>query len=424
MLTLLRRPLYRRLLFSYGISSFGRWFDLVAMMIIFGYVWEADPLIIALIPVAYAVPGVLFSQFAAVWADRVNKVRLMQAADIGTAFLTIGLIFAPGAPSALLLLFFRACFTVVHFPSQQALVKEVVPAEFVVKAVTLNGALNEASKIAGPFLGGAVAAAFSPQICLAVNAAAHFFSAAVVHKAGAKAGAPVSQAVEIRSPFWQNWKEGWKFLLQRRALWLSIGFLMPGMFAVQMVDIQIPVILRQIAPQQPELIGWIMGASGAGALIMMTLLQRLKSIRAYGKLLGVSMVFLGAGFGGITFYQAEMSFLIPILCGLMTGFGVGVFSIVIGALLQQETTEDTISRISGIFNSLSNTVVLAAPITGGVLMGMFPPVYVYLCVSGVLILLGISGILLQKKLWGNTSDEDENLSSQESNICADKKAAR
>ncbi|SDO24701.1 MFS transporter [Alkalicoccus daliensis] len=395
MKALLKNKPYGRLFVSYAISSLGRWFDMVAVMILFGYLWQAEPLTIALIPIAYALPAVVFSQFAAVWADKINKIRLMQSADAATAILTAGLIFAPGPPEALLILTLRACFSVIHFPAQQSLVKEIVPENLIVKAVTLNGSVNEASKIIGPFLGGALAAGFSPQLCIALNAAAHLFSSMILHPAAKTAGAPSASSIKQFS-FWENWKDGWLYVVRHRPLWLSISFVLAALFFLQMVDVQIAVLLRNTAPGQPELIGWIMGSSGTGALIMMILLQRLKEIRLYGIFLGCSMLLLGAGFGGIGIFHQGMPVLFPVICGFAAGLGVGIFSVTIGAVLHRETSEASITRVSGIYNSLSNSVVLAAPLAGGVLTGIFSPVYVFLAVASALLFLGSLGIAFQK----------------------------
>lgn len=399
MISLLKIKPYGRLFVSYGISSLGRWFDMTAMLVLFGFIWQADPLTMAFIPIAYALPPVLFSQFAAVWIDKFNKIRLMQAADAAVALLSIALIFAPGTHTALLILLLRACFSVVHFPAQQSLVKEVVPAQLIVKAVTLNGAVNEAAKIIGPFLGGALTAAFSPLLCIAFNAAAHLLSAFLLQPAVKSAGAPLPPFGKETSAFWKDWKEGWLFVFQRRALWFSMFFGLLSLFAIHMVDIQITVLLRNTAPEQPELVGWIMGASGAGALLAMIILQRLKEIRTYGTCFGSSMLLTGLGFGGIGLFHQGLPSYLPIISGFTAGIGVGIFSVTIGAVLHRETTSAAIARVSGIYNSLSSFIVLTAPLAGGMLVSVFSPAAIFSAVAAALLFLGITGIVVQQRLW-------------------------
>ncbi|TGV17788.1 arabinose ABC transporter permease, partial [Mesorhizobium sp. M00.F.Ca.ET.186.01.1.1] len=41
---------FRTLLTAYGLSTLGDWFDFIAVAIFLGYVWEADPMTMALLP--------------------------------------------------------------------------------------------------------------------------------------------------------------------------------------------------------------------------------------------------------------------------------------------------------------------------------------------------------------------------------------
>src|SRR5690625_2199811 len=117
---------YVMLFSSYAISAFGRFFDMLAVMLMFSYVWQSEPWMIALIPVVYPFPHAFFSQFACVWIDRGKKVRIMLLADLLTAVFTITLIFISNPCVMLGIILVRSGVTVVHFPAQQALVRQVV----------------------------------------------------------------------------------------------------------------------------------------------------------------------------------------------------------------------------------------------------------------------------------------------------------
>lgn len=84
-----------RLFVAYALATFGDWFDALAIQVMVAYRWGADPLIIALIPVCMAVPGILFGSVAGALADRLHKVRIMILCDGITIALTVGILFAP-----------------------------------------------------------------------------------------------------------------------------------------------------------------------------------------------------------------------------------------------------------------------------------------------------------------------------------------
>ncbi|GEL77684.1 MFS transporter [Tenuibacillus multivorans] len=393
---------FMRLFYSYSISMFGRWFDMVAIMILFSYIWEANPIIIALIPVAYALPHAFLSQFAGILADRFNKVKLMLTADIATVILTLTLLTAPNPWIAISIILLRAIFTVIHFPAQQSLIKHVVKKELIMKAVSLNGSVDQLTKIIGPFIGGALASAFTPHLSLLINAVAYFISALIllsVLKQGQKETTTDTHKKE-KVPFWQSWKEGWIVVLQSKIIIVSILFSLISFTGVQMVDAQIAVLLREIAPTRPELVGWIMASSGAGALVIIWFLNRMDQLSSYGLILGGSVFLIGAGFGGVGFLYVGVPSIIPVILGFIAGLGVGLFSIGINYILQKETSEANIGRVSGIFSSITSLMILFAPLIGGMLVNWFDTSTVYQMIGIVLTSIGLIGIVLRKVLWG------------------------
>ncbi|MGP4072717.1 MFS transporter [Piscibacillus sp. B03] len=408
-LSIWKNKTFIRLFSSYSISMLGRWFDMVAIMILFSYVWRTDPLIIALIPVAYALPQALFSQFAGILADRFNKVKLMLTADIFTAFLTFALFLTPGPWIALTILLIRATLTVVHFPAEQSLIKHIVHEKLIVKAVTMNGTVDQFTKIVGPFLGGALATAFSPQLCILFNAIAYVISAFILVTL-LKKDPTQEQTNEVKKdkkPFWESWREGWSALLSSRILVVSIAFSLIGFTAIQMVDVQFSVLLREIAPDRPELVGWIMGSSGGGALTIMLILNRFEELRGYGWILGSSVLLIGVGFGGAGFLTTGISSIIIIALGFIAGVGVGLFTIGLNVILQRETNIENIGRISGIFSSLTSVMILVAPIIGGALVSIIGVSSVYQFIGVSLTFIGLIGIIFRNRLWREISNQHQ-----------------
>ncbi|WP_163579746.1 MFS transporter [Gracilibacillus saliphilus] len=400
---------FMRLFSSYSVSMLCRWFDMVAVMILFSYVWEADPFIIALIPVAFALPHALFSQFFGILADRFNKVKLMLVADVSTAILTLFLFMAPNPWIALPIIMLRATLTVIHYPAQQALIKNIVEEKLIVKAVTLNGSVDQLSKIIGPFLGGALASAFSPELCILFNAVAYALSAFIMISVLKKGKIDIQSNLEGESSdtsFWQSWREGWSTVFKSRILLVSITFSLLSFIVIQMVDAQIAVLLREIAPSRPELVGWLMGAAGAGAFVILLIMNRFNKIQTYGLFLGGSALCIGIGFGGMGFLYAGVPNYIPISLGFVAGLGVGLFSFGINLVLQKESTNENIGRVSGIFSSLTSLMVLVAPLVGGILVRVISVTVVYQFIGLSLFAIGITGIIFRKALWRESSKKD------------------
>jgi MFS family permease len=120
---------FQRLFLSYSFSTMGDWFDMMAITVLISYVWNSDPMILALVPLTFAVPGLLFGQVAGVLADRWPKVRLLIVMDLVSAGMTVALMFAPNVYVLLGLLTLRSCAGTFHFPAQQALTRLIVAPE-------------------------------------------------------------------------------------------------------------------------------------------------------------------------------------------------------------------------------------------------------------------------------------------------------
>jgi MFS family permease len=132
-----------------------------------------------------------------------------------------------------------------------------------------------------------------------------------------------------------------------------------------------------------------MGASGLGAVLMILVLNRFSTLNNYGILIGLSMLLIGTGFGGLGFLREGFFLLLPVFLGISAGLGVGLLSITFQYLIQKETTEKEIGRVSGIANSLISMTVLVSPLVGGMLVQHFGVAVICIACGGFLILFGL-----------------------------------
>lgn len=118
--------IYLQVFSAYSLIMLGVFIDMLAIMTIVGFEWEVDPTMIGLIPVAYALPGILFSSWAGVIADRFRKIPIMMFSNLMVGLLTIVLLFVQNIHWLLLALMIRSIFTVFYYPAQQTLTRQIV----------------------------------------------------------------------------------------------------------------------------------------------------------------------------------------------------------------------------------------------------------------------------------------------------------
>ncbi|WP_078392505.1 MFS transporter [Shouchella patagoniensis] len=385
-------PGFPKLFASYSISIIGQWFDMVAIMIVFGYIWNADPFLIALIPVAYAAPQALFSQFAGVIAERTNKIKLMAIADLCTVLLTIGLFFTSTPIAALLILTLRGIVNVIHFPAQQSLIRQLVPDKLRLKAVTWNGGINQAAKIFAPLVGGALLTFMNPQSLLLINAFAFFISACLLLSMFRLNNTTLKedfQSTDSDQPsFFEQWRNGWQSIFTTQVLALTISLSLLGISIIQLVDSQFAVLFRELAPAKPQIVGWIISSIGAGAITVMMILNRLDELKRIGLWLSLALLFIGISFSGIGLLQINFPLFSPLLFGFIGGIGTGIAMVVSNFVIQTIPKPCDVSTVAGIFQTLTSFSVFLAPLLGAALIHAVGIQAVFILCGFLLIVVG------------------------------------
>lgn len=390
-----------------ALSNFGNWFDFIAVLILFRYTWKADPMLIAIIPVMYAIPSILLGQFAGVIADRANKLRILIFSDWIRAGLTLILVFTTSPLFALPVLLLRNVFGVISLPAQQGLMRNIVDEKNIIKAVTINGSLFQLVKVIGPLIGGSVAGVFSADFSIAVNAISFAISGIILMGITLKNSYSNSGGITDTKPpsFIHSWKEGWGIIFKNRTLFVSILFGVISTLTIQMIDAQFVTLFSEVYPENEEMTGWTISAIGSGSLLVVLLLNRLEAIKKYGMLFGAGSLLIGMMTLGMGFIGEYDFIVLPLGLGLIGGIGNGIIYTAINYLIQKEPPKEAIGRVSGILDSTLSILFIIGPIIGGILINQFGVLTAFKSIGIILSFIGVAGILFQKVIWreGETS---------------------
>ncbi|WP_368504919.1 MFS transporter [Alkalihalophilus sp. As8PL] len=394
--SLLSNKVFMRVFTSYSLSMLGIYFDRVAIFLLFAYVWQERPLMLALIAVAIALPQALISQFTGVFIENKNKIKIMLLADMTTALLTFSLLFISNAWFFLVILTLRSTIATVHFPAEQAIIKQIVPESLVMRAVSLNGLSAQFSRIIGPVVGGTLAALYSPLLCIFINGVTLILSCLLLLSVLQEGKTTSSSRTKKKNSFWGDWREGWWIILKTRTLQFCFFYSFLGFFAVQMVDVQFPILFRMLAPDRPEIIGWIMSFVGIGSVLIIVFLSRYKQLPYPTYLLIISFLCLGIVLLSAGFLTTEFHLSGPLLMAIILGFGVGLQMIVAQYVIQTETNGETIARVSSLYNSIISLSILIAPLVGAFFVEILS-IYPVLRASGIfLFCIGAVAFLTEK----------------------------
>ncbi|MBA9086076.1 MFS family permease [Fontibacillus solani] len=404
--SLLRNKVYMRVYGAYTAAAFGDWFDILAIQVLVGYRWQASPLMLALLPIANALPSILLGSVAGVAADRLNKLKLMRICDLFTAALTLFILLAPNMVWLFPILIVRAAISTLNVPAQQALTRSIVREEQLLQATSLNGIVNQGSKIGGPLLGGLALSFLSPQWCIVLNACFRLSSYLLLWSVGKEAvnsveeGEKTSKSAEKQKESLSIiWKEGWSFIIRSRLLLSSMIFGLIGALAIQMIDFQFTSLFRELAPDQESLLGWMVAASGAGAIIIILIINKMNREVRYGWRLGSGYALIGVSIGGLGLLPQDGSVLAVLILGFVLGIGNGIYMVTFNYCLQKETPPDLIGRVFGIQSTILGVVMIVAPLLGGLTVQAVGPARTFLSFGLVILVIGLFGILFGKLLW-------------------------
>ena len=184
---------YRLLWLGQVVSQLGDWFNAVAVYALLLDLTGSATAVAAMM-VVQLLPTAVIGPYAGVVVDRLDRRRVMIAADIVRGVVVLGLLLVrdPGDVWLAYVVIGLAVVATAFFePARSALLPVVVPTSGLVAANSLSSATWATMLAVGASAGGLVSAWFGREVAFVVNAASFFGSAAIIGamRVGARGGA-------------------------------------------------------------------------------------------------------------------------------------------------------------------------------------------------------------------------------------------
>lgn len=280
----LRFPNFRLYLGGQAISLIGTWLQSTAQAWV---VWTltGSEASLGVVSMLNALPVLLLSAYAGVWADRVDRRKLL----IGTQVTAMGLAFILAFLTqtglvqlwhVYLLSFCLGVVTALDMPAQQAFLGDLSGRGEIRKAINLNIMILQVSRVLGPSLAGIVVARLGVAPAFWINGLsflAVIASLVLVRSSQAKRKNQITV-----SPVGQI-KEGIAYVrTQPRMLDLFLFAVLLTFFVFSIIMNVLPAVASKLLSGDAETLGTLMASSGAGALIavlfVVPLTQALKRV--------------------------------------------------------------------------------------------------------------------------------------------------
>lgn len=171
----LQVPNYRRYFWGQIVSLSGNWMQTVAEIWLVLSLTDSG-VAVGLTTALQFLPMLLFGAWGGLLADRFSKRRVLIITQALMALPALALfaVSSAGVVTPLMvyaIVFARGAVNAVDNPTRQAFAIEMVGADRVVNAVSLNSVLIHVARIAGPGLAGVLIATVGVEPCFAINAA-------------------------------------------------------------------------------------------------------------------------------------------------------------------------------------------------------------------------------------------------------------
>jgi MFS family permease len=261
--------------------------------------------------------------------------------------------------------------------TRQAFVIQMVEKrEDISNAIALNSSMFNMARLVGPSVAGILIAAVGEGVCFLINALSYI---AVLGSLLMMRLKPFQQPVQSRK-VWQSLKEGFGYAFgfpPIRALLSIVACL--SLFGMPF-SVLMPVFARDVLQGNANTLGYLMGASGVGAITGAMFLAQRKSVVGLGNVMLFTMLTFGLGLIAFSFSKI---LLLSLVCMLFSGFGMIVTMASCNTLLQTIVEDDKRGRVMSMY---SMAFMGMAPF-GSILAGYFAT---YL---GVTITLSSCGLL-------------------------------
>ena len=354
---------YRLFFAGQGISLIGTWMQRIAMGWLV-YRLTHSAFLLGLVGFTGQIPIFLLTPFAGVLADRLNRHRMlvvtqtlamMQALALALLILT-GTIAVWHIVSLSIFLGFVDAF---DMPVRQSFLVEMIEnREDLGNAIALNSSIVNSARLLGPSIAGILIAYVGEGVCFLLNAISYL---AVI--ASLLAMKIVSRRIETpKTDILQGVKEGFSYAfgfspIRSVLLLISLVSLLGMPLTVLM-----PVFARDILHGDSHTLGFLMGASGTGALVGAIYLASRRNILGLEKWTALACGIFGAGL--IVFSQSR-HFWLSLLLMLITGFGMLVQMASGNTLLQAVVDEDKRGRVMSLYTMAFRGMVPFGSLLGG-----------------------------------------------------------
>ncbi|MEH1783762.1 MAG: MFS transporter [Nostoc sp.] len=365
LLPALRSKNYRLFFAGQGVSLIGTWMTQLATIWLV-YDLTNSPLMLGVVGFSSQIPSFFLAPFGGVFVDRFSRYRTLIGTQVLAMIqsLTLAVLALTGVIEVwhiIILSLFQGFINALDAPARQAFVPELVEhREDLANAIAINSTMVNGARLIGPAIGGLLIAGVGTGYCFLIDGLSYI---AVIAALLAMQVKPWKNSVTDGNPL-QKVKEGFVYAFSfppiRSILLLSALVSLMGL----QNTILVPVIAEEVLKGGAETLGFLMAASGVGALTGGIYLATRQTILGIGKLIALAPAILGIGL--IAF---SLSRFLPLSLFTMLFVGLGTILQIAASntFLQTIVEDDKRGRLMSLYTMSFLGMIPVGNLLGGLL---------------------------------------------------------
>jgi MFS family permease len=339
----LRHRNFRLFFVGQSISLIGTWMTRVATSWLV-YRLTGSALLLGTVGFAGQIPTFLLAPFAGVWVDRLDRRKLLVWTQVLAALQSLALAALTLARvinihEIIGLSILQGLINAFDMPGRQAfLVQMVEDKQDLGNAIALNSSMVNMARLVGPALAGFVIAGAGEGYCFTIDGLSYLAVIASLLMMRVN----IAPAKPVLTSMLEQLKEGWTYVsgfapIRTILLLFALISLMGMPFMVLM-----PIFASKVLHGGPHTLGFLLGASGVGALISAVSLALRRTVRGL-----TTMIQISAALFGIALICFGLSRVLPLSMFLMliVGFGMMQGLAASNTVIQTLVPEDKRGRV-------------------------------------------------------------------------------
>lgn len=343
----LRHRNYRLFFSGQVISLIGTWMQQLAVTWLV-YRMTDSVFLLGVVGFSSQLPSFVFSPFAGVLADRLNRHHIVIATQIfamiqASILAVLTLTGSIEVWHIIVLSTMLGFINAVDIPARQSFLLDMITnKEDLGNAIALNSSMFNGARLVGPSIAGLLIAVAGEGICFLINAVSFIPVLAGLYAMNIPPRERHKQTQSVLQGFKEGVQYAFGFAPIRYILFLLALVSIVGLpYSVLM-----PVVAKDVLQGGPHTLGFLMGSIGVGALAGALYLASRKSVVGLSKWIGRAAAIFGIGLIAFSFSKI---LLLSMALLFVAGFGMMVQMASSNTILQTIVDDDKRRRIMSLY---------------------------------------------------------------------------